>query len=179
VNSIARVSDAAQPRFSAFVTSGGGIIAVLVGLFLLVWPSMTTVLAVIALALYWLISGVIKVIRSVRLRGENWTWDLIGALFSVFVGAIVLVNPLAGAVLSVELLFVALAVAGLVSGLFDVVSGLRAHSWGQVLLGVALMAVGVLLFAEPATGLQLVKWGAGIGLVVVGFGWLITAFERS
>jgi uncharacterized membrane protein HdeD (DUF308 family) len=179
VNSIARASSAEQPRFNAFVTSGGGIIAVLVGLFLLVWPGMTAVLLVAGLAVYWLIGGFIKVIRAMRQRDENWVWDVIGAVLSIFVGAVVVVNVLAGTIIAVELLYVALGVAGLIAGIFEIVTGIRQRSWGHALLGVAEMALGILLFAEPVAGLQLVKWLAGIGLIVAGFGWLIAAYQRD
>ncbi|HEY3149859.1 MAG TPA: DUF308 domain-containing protein, partial [Dongiaceae bacterium] len=59
------------------------------------------------------------------------------------------------------------------------VSGIRLRSWGHAVLGVAEMALGILLFAEPVAGLQIVKWLAGIGLIVAGFGWLIAAYQRD
>ena len=161
------------------MTVVGGLAAVIVGGYLLAFPGTTAFLLLLILGIYWLISGGIKIARALIHRDPSWGLDVLAGAVSVIVGLVVLGNPVAGTVIAAGLLFVSLAVAALVAGVISVVKGVRQRAWGQTGLGVAEFALGVLLFAEPALGLQLLVPLIGIAAIGAGLAWMVISFQRS
>ena len=166
-------------RQSGYLTAAAGIAAVIVGGFLLLVPGITVVVAIAVVAGYLVISGVVKVFGAVRHRDIGWMWDIAGAVLAIAVGVIVLFNALWSSIVALELLFVALAFAAVVAGAFQLYRAFRDRSWGHALLGVAEIAIGVLLFLHPVFGMQAMVSLFGIAAIVAGLGWLIAAFQRA
>jgi uncharacterized membrane protein HdeD (DUF308 family) len=179
VSTIARAADAVRPRTSGYLLAAAGLTAVVVGVFLFILPGMTTLLLVTLLAAYWLVSGVVKVVRSLVHRGVGWIWDACGGILAVIAGGVVLANLAAGAIISVELLFVGLALAAMASGVLQIVTGIRERSWGQGLIGVAEIVLACLLLLHPVFGLQATVWLFAIAAIGVGFTWLISGFQSA
>jgi uncharacterized membrane protein HdeD (DUF308 family) len=161
------------------MTALGGIAAVVVGLYLLFVPGVTAVVMIGLVAVYWLIGGIVKVVRTLMHRGIGWGWDLAGALLSIAVGALVLSSGLSGVIFSIEVLYVSLAVGGLLIGCMEIIRGIRDRYWPQILLGIAEMLLGLLLLTQPTFGMAVAVWLIGLALIAVGFSWLINAFQRA
>lgn len=179
MSTTAGTGTATRSRPNGYLTAAAGLAAVLVGAFLLLVPGVTVVVTVALLAGYLVISGAVKVFSAVRHRDIGWMWDIAGAVLSIAVGVIVLANALWSSIVALELLFVALAFAALVAGAFQLYRAFRDRSWGHALLGVAEIAIGVLLFLHPVFGLQAMVSLFGIAAIVAGLGWLIAAFQRA
>ncbi|MDG6897797.1 hypothetical protein A6A19_07370 [Actinobacillus delphinicola] len=88
------------------------IIALLIGGFLLFWPVQGIYTLTIALAVLFLVSGIVKLAYSFMLRGENYFWmHVISGLISIALAALIFgyfpesAASILGILLSVELLF--------------------------------------------------------------------------
>jgi uncharacterized membrane protein HdeD (DUF308 family) len=161
------------------MTALGGLAAVIVGGYLLAFPGTTAFVLLFILALYWLISGGVKVARALIHRDLGWAWEVVGGMLSVIVGLVVLANPAAGTLFATGLLFVSLALAALFVGAISVVRGVRQRAWGLTGLGVAEVVLGVLVFAEPAVSLQILVPLVGIAAIGAGLAWMVISFQRT
>jgi uncharacterized membrane protein HdeD (DUF308 family) len=66
-----------SPWWSVFLE---GIIAVIIGIFLLYEPIVTTILLIQILAIFWLAQGIVSVIEALIFT-KNWVWNLVSGIF--------------------------------------------------------------------------------------------------
>jgi uncharacterized membrane protein HdeD (DUF308 family) len=139
----------------------------LLGLFLLVAPVPSAAALATLVAACWLLGGVVSAIAALWRRGDGWGWRLVGGVASALGGVLVLAHPVFAAFVAVGTLFLVLAMVTFGVGFVTLFSG---HSIGTVLLGLAFLAVGLLLlfgsFNVVAFG-DLVQW---IGLLSIAGG---------
>jgi uncharacterized membrane protein HdeD (DUF308 family) len=112
-----------------------GVLGVLAGLVTLVWPAITVIVLLVAIAIWAIIAGVLQIVAAIRLRkviSNEWFLGLSG-LLTLALGVLLIVQPAEGAI--------ALVVA---IGIFAIV-------WGVILLALAfrLRAVGKDLASTP------------------------------
>jgi uncharacterized membrane protein HdeD (DUF308 family) len=130
----------------------------LVGVLLLFVPIATAAGIVTIVGVCWLVAGVISTIIALTGRESGWVWQLFGAVIGIVAGLVVLTHPLFSTLVAVEALFVILAVSILVVGGTEII---HSHSMGGAVLGVALVAIGLLMLVEPfhvMPLLTLIQW---------------------
>ncbi len=147
-----------------------GICAIVLGVLLLARPGMTALVLVVVMGVYWLIEGVFDVIFAVVHRARQWGWRLAGGIISALGGLFILAYPIAGTVITVLLLYWVLVTVAIISGILNIIGGLRAatRSWWTVLLGVLKIALAVLLLANPLLGTLALVPALGILAIVNG-----------
>jgi len=108
-----------------------GLAGIAAALITIAWPAITALALVYVIAAWAMVTGVLQTVAAVRLRkyieGE-WLLAL-GGIASVIFGILLVIAPLAGA-LVITLWFGAYA---LVFGVLLVVLGFRLRSWGRTL----------------------------------------------
>lgn len=73
-----------------------GIISLLFGIILLVWPGKTIAFMVILIAIWSIVIGVLQIIANISIRKEApgaWVWGVISGALGVIFGILVLVWP--------------------------------------------------------------------------------------
>jgi uncharacterized membrane protein HdeD (DUF308 family) len=78
-----------------------GVISLLFGIILLVWPGKTIGFMVILIAIWAIIIGILQIISNVSIRKESgraWIWGVISGALGVIFGIVVLVWPGVGLV---------------------------------------------------------------------------------
>lgn len=83
-----------------------GVIGIVAGLLVFIWPGLTAVLLLYIIAAWAIMSGVLEIVSAVRLRTiieHEWAWIISGALSIVF-GCIAVARPGAGALAVVWLI---------------------------------------------------------------------------
>jgi uncharacterized membrane protein HdeD (DUF308 family) len=78
-----------------------GVVSILFGILVLVWPGMSLGILVIFVGIWAIIIGVLQIMTSVRHRAvpnSGWVWGIIGGALAILFGILVLVRPGAGLV---------------------------------------------------------------------------------
>ena len=158
-----------------------GIAVIILGIFLISAPGMTTVALVGVLGLFLLALGLLAIVR-IFLGGaqarSHWVWSLLVGVLGILAGILVLQNLLFSTVIIPTTLVVLVGVIAIVMGIVDVVRGFRGGGWSAFLVGALDLIIGFLLLGsvlQIASALPI--WLGTIGLFV-GFFLIILAFGK-
>lgn len=156
-----------------------GIVAVLFGVITLVWPKMTLAVLVFAFGLFAVISGITAMVAALRNRDyPGWGFLLFEGILGILAGAIALIWPGITALAFIYLLAgwaIFTGIMALVAPLAYPMSGGRGI-W-SVLSGLLSIAFGILIAAQPASGLLAVVWLIGFYAIVVGVTYIVVYFQ--
>src|SRR4249919_593783 len=108
-----------------------GIAGILLGLMLLAAPGQTLVALVHFLGFYWLITGVLALVRVFTDRAVPWIWSLLVGVVGVASGILVLKHPLLAAVTAPTVLVRILGVDGLIMGVLDIIGSFTGGGIGS------------------------------------------------
>lgn len=152
-----------------------GIAALILGIFLISSPGMTTVVLITFVGAYWLVDGIFSLVGMFVDR-RAWGLKLALGLLGILAGIYVLRHPLWASVLVVSFVVILLGIQGLIAGVLHLIRGFRGEGWGPIVLGILYVIFGLVLLANvyvAALSLPVVLgiFGivAGIILIVVSF----------
>jgi uncharacterized membrane protein HdeD (DUF308 family) len=154
-----------------------GIAAILLGLMLLTAPGATLVVFVTFLGLYWLITGVLALVRVFVDRSVPWIWSLLIGIVGIVAGIFVVKHPLLAALTVPTALIIILGILGLVMGVLEIIGGLTGGGIGSFILGVINVLVGLLLLSSPVAAALAVPLIFGVLLLMQGVALMIWAFR--
>jgi len=158
----------------AFAVSG--VVAIAIGAILLIWTEATLSVIAVLFGLYFVISGVVRIVRGAASTGSAAG----GRVLNIVLGVLVLILG----ILAIRNPEGSLAVLGLLVGIVWIVEGVAAlveyttdsSRWPGIILGVVGVLAGVIvLFAPVATVGVLVTIG-GIMLIISGLVQLVRGF---
>jgi uncharacterized membrane protein HdeD (DUF308 family) len=150
-----------------------GLVAVLFGLLTFFLPGITLVTLVLLFGAYALADGVFNVIAFFRVASHQWAL-LIEGVVGIIAGVLTFAWP---AITALALLYL-IAFWAILTGIFEVVAGIRlrktiANEWLLLLMGVLSLLFGLLILFAPGTGaLAIVLW---IGAYALVFGVFLLA----
>ena len=153
-----------------------GIVLLLLGIIALLDSVVVTAISVIFFGWVLVIAGVVETVQAFRHRRSGHLFlHTLNAVLSIVVGIMLLLSPLAGALV----LTLVLAVYFTVAGVFRMLTALslRLPGWGWALFnGTVTLILGILIWMHwPATGLWVIGLFIGIDLLVVGWSQIMTA----
>lgn len=132
-----------------------GIILLVTGIVLLVFPRATLATLIFVLGIYWLIDGVSTIISSLRARKfhKSWGWGLFTGVLGAVAGLVVLSKPMLSSVLTTSFLMWFLGISAIIYGFSGLFTGLKLPNgnrkssmiWG----GVFSVLFGVILISSP------------------------------
>jgi uncharacterized membrane protein HdeD (DUF308 family) len=154
-----------------------GSAAILLGLMLLTAPDATIVALTTFLGVYWLISGLLELVRVFLDRSVPWYWSLLAGIVGVLAGLLVLRHPLLAALTVPAVLVVILGVQGLIMGVLDIIGGFEGGGMGSFILGVINILLGVLLLSSPLVVALALPLVFGALLLLQGAALFILAFR--
>ena len=147
----------------------GGVLGVLAGILVVVWPGITLLVLAALLGINLVIGGVISTVTSVtgdQTAGER-TLGIIAGLLSLLAGVIVFARPAR----SLAVIGAIIGAFWVVGGIAEFISGLTGsseHRAISILSGLLTTVAGVVILAWPAVSLVTMTWVAGIWMVVYG-----------
>jgi uncharacterized membrane protein HdeD (DUF308 family) len=156
-----------------------GIVAVLFGIVALVWPKMTLSALVFVFGVFAVISGITTVVAALRYKEfPGWGWILGEGILGIAVGAVALVWP---GITALAFLYL-LAAWAILTGIFEVITPLAYPMSGgravlMALAGVLSIVFGILLAAQPSSGLLAVVWLIGVYAILFGIMYIGMYFE--
>jgi len=154
-----------------------GLAGILLGVMLITAPGATLVVLSTFLGFYWLITGVLALVRVFADRSVPWLWSLLVGIVGILAGIFVVRHPLLAALTVPTALVIILGVQGLVMGVLEIIGGLKGGGLGSFVLGVINVLVGLLLLGSPVAAALAVPVVFGVLLLVQGVGLIIWAFR--
>lgn len=149
-----------------------GIIAIIVGIFLLYEPIATTILLIQILAIFWLVEGIFSVIRALVFTKDG-KWKLLSGILSIIAGAVILMYPVISPYIVLRLLIIFIGILALVNGAVIITSALKGGGWGTGILGALTIVLGLLLLTNSLAGVIILPWIFGVFFVIGGIGAVI------
>jgi uncharacterized membrane protein HdeD (DUF308 family) len=154
-----------------------GLAGILLGVMLLTAPGATLLALTTFLGFYWLIMGVLALVRVFVDRSVPWIWSLLVGIVGILAGIFVLRHPLLAALTVPTALVIILGALGLVMGVLEIIGGMTGAGVGSFILGVINVLVGLLLLSSPVAAALAVPLVFGVLLLVQGVGLIIWAFR--
>jgi uncharacterized membrane protein HdeD (DUF308 family) len=154
-----------------------GIAAIIVGAMLVTEPGETFLALLPLLGVYWLVIGVLSLVRIFADRSVPWIWSLLTGIIGVLAGIFVLRHPLLAAITVPTVLVIVLGVQGLVMGVLEIIESFKGGGIGSFILGLINILVGLLLLGRPLAAALAVPLVFGVLLLVQGAGLVIWAFR--
>jgi uncharacterized membrane protein HdeD (DUF308 family) len=154
-----------------------GVAATLLGLLMLAAPAMTIVALMPFLGVYWLIVGILSLVRIFVDRSTPWVWSLIVGVLGTLAGMFVLRHPLLAAITVPTTLVIVLGAQGLIMGVVEIFGAFKGGGVGSFILGVINIVIGILLLSSPWSAALAVPFVFGLLLLVQGIILIIYAFR--
>ena len=151
--------------------------AIILGLMFLTAPGATLVVLVTFLGFYWLITGVLALVRVFVDRSVPWIWSLLVGIVGILAGIFVLHHPLLAALTVPTALVIILGVQGLIMGVLDIIGGFKGGGFGSFILGAINILVGMLLLGSPIAAALAVLLVFVVLLVVQGVALIVWGFR--
>ncbi len=153
-----------------------GLLAVIVGILLWTNPLKTANFLVMFIAIYWLITGVISIVRIFTDRG-HWVWKLIMGVIGILAGLILLQNPVEGTLIFGVTVVLILGIQGLIMGVISLVEAFQGGGWGPGIIGALSIIFGVLILGNMGAATLVLPWVIGIFMMVGGFIAIVMSFR--
>lgn len=174
-------------KVSAWAIALRGIVAIIFGVAVLVWPSVTAYILTLAFAIFVLAEGGVLVLATLRHRHESELWPLyiILGLLGLTAGIYLLANP---RISGLTLMFIIGAYA-VARGIVDIMLGVMLRhdiqgEWLLIIGGLISLVFGLFVFAKPASGALAILWLIAIfaiitGLVLLGVAFALDGYKRQ
>ncbi|MFD3508844.1 HdeD family acid-resistance protein [Nocardia sp. NPDC058666] len=155
-----------------------GLLAVVLGIIVLVWPGPSLLVAGVLFGIYMVVSGIFQLVAAfTHLPSTSFrVLSFISGVLSLIIGVFCFRDDLASIVLlglwiGISWLFRGIAV--LFAAISD--SGVPGRGW-QIFYGIVSALAGVVLIVWPISSIATLVWVVGIFLIVIGVMEIITAF---
>ena len=120
-----------------------GLAEIILGLLLITAPGLTTIAIVGFLGFYWLIMGILALVRVFVDRSVPWAWSLLIGIVGILAGLSVVKHPLLAAIGIPTAIIIILGIQGLVMGVLEIVSAFAGGGIGSFTAGAIYAAVGL------------------------------------
>jgi uncharacterized membrane protein HdeD (DUF308 family) len=156
-----------------------GLAAILFGILTLVWPKLSLTALVFLFGVFAVISGITAVVAALRSTDmQGWGLLLFEGILGILAGAVALIWP---GITALAFLYL-LAAWAIITGITELIAPLAFPMSGRravlmVLSGVLSVVFGVLIAAQPSSGLLAVVWLIGVYAIVVGIMYVAVYFE--
>jgi len=154
----------------------GGVVAIVLGVMILVWPEATLGIVAVLFGLYFLIGGVVRIVRGIVMVGGSAGVRVLNILLGVLLlvaGVIAIRNPIG-----------TIAVLGMVIGISWLIEGVAAlvetstdsSRWFGILFAVISIVAGIVVLLSPVNSLGVLVIVGGVFLIVSGLVQLVMSF---
>jgi uncharacterized membrane protein HdeD (DUF308 family) len=149
-----------------------GIIAIIIGVFLVYEPIATTILLIQLLAIFWLAGGIITVIGTLMFTKDG-KWKLLSGILSIIAGVVILMYPIISPYIVLKFLVIFIGALAIVNGAVVLASAFKGGEWGTGVLGILSIILGLLLLTNSFAGVLIFPWMFGFILIIGGIGAVI------
>ncbi len=167
----------AKPPIQWWLVLIQGIATLLIGIFLLTDPVLTSRMIVFYIGIYWVVTGILSLIRIFTDRG-NTIWKLISGIIGILAGWFLISNITDGATLVFGVAAVIiLGIQGIIMGILGLVESFQGAGWGPGIIGAISVIIGIMLLGSQLGYAMVLPWVIGIFAIVGGIFTIIFAFR--
>ncbi|RXP53461.1 hypothetical protein EC396_10205 [Lutibacter sp. HS1-25] len=102
-----------------------GIVLLIVGLILVIFPQSTLSMLMVLIGIYWLVDGIATIVRAINRKESMSSWGVISGIIGVVAGSVVLSKPYLTAVFTASFFMWFIGISALVYGFSGLFSGLK------------------------------------------------------
>ena len=153
-----------------------GIAAIIIGILLLANPRITTAVLIQFLGIYWLIVGIIDIVR-IFLDSSMWGWKLFSGLIGILAGIAIIQYPLWSSLLVPTVMVWVFGFFGIIIGVIGLIQAFQGAGWGAGILGILSILFGLLLLTNAFIASLTLPFIFGILAIVGGLAALVMAFQ--
>jgi uncharacterized membrane protein HdeD (DUF308 family) len=158
----------------------GGVLAVIVGILILVWPGKTAMFVTVLIAIYAIAAGLVYAGLGIFSKTKGG-WARIGhialGLLFIIAGIIMLMNLQAATGWFAVVFGIIVGIMWIVEGIVSLSTLGDASSKGwTIFFAILSIIAGVLVLFSPLWGAAVLWWLLGIGLIVLGIINIVRAF---
>lgn len=157
-----------------------GVLGILFGMAAFVWPGITLLTLIVLFGVYAIIDGLVAVGTGLSRTKETSRWwtFLLEGLLGIGAGVVALLWPS----LTTLVLIYMIAFWAVFTGILEIVAAIRlrneiTNEWMLGLGGLISIALGVLLFFQPAAGSLAIVWTIGAYAVIFGILLVVLGFR--
>jgi uncharacterized membrane protein HdeD (DUF308 family) len=154
-----------------------GIAGIIFGLMLLTVPDLTTIALVSFVGLYWLIMGVLALVRVFVDQSIPWFWSLLIGLVGILAGISVSKHPLLAALTVSTAIIIVLGVQGLIIGAIEIAAGFMGGRMSSFIPGVIYLLAALFLLGSPIVAVLEMPLVFGVLFLVQGVVLTVFAFR--
>jgi len=158
----------------------GGVIALIVGILILVWPGRTALVVTAIIAAYAIAAGLVYAglgIFSRRMGGWARVGHIVLGVLFVIAGIIAFLNLGATTVWLAVFLGILVGIMWIVEGIVSLTTLSGAGSKGfTIFFAILSIVAGIILLFSPLWGAVVLWWLLGISLIVLGIVQVVRAF---
>lgn len=166
---VVRVARAPEP----WLLVARGLVAIILGVIGIGWPSLTLELLVMTFGLYALVSGAAGIATAILRGDELRAWHIVDGIAGLIAGVVVFTFPTETAIV----LGIVVALWAILAGTVGVVVALRSRSPWLAVAGVAIALSGALMLVAPDVSAVALMWLIAVGLIVHGAVLTVVGFE--
>jgi uncharacterized membrane protein HdeD (DUF308 family) len=152
-----------------------GIIALILGSFLIVYPIKTLSVIIWFLGFYWFFSGMVTLFTAF-VDSRDRGWKILLGILGIILGLLILAYPLYSTLVVPFVFTVMVGVFALVYGFIALYGGFTGKGWGVGILGLLSIFFGILILANPVAATIAVPFVFGIFGIVFGFAAIVGSF---
>jgi uncharacterized membrane protein HdeD (DUF308 family) len=153
-----------------------GVLAIVLGILALAWPTITLLALAIVFGAYALVDGIFAAVAATRAGPGRHTPFVLEAIFGIVIGLLALAWP----TVSLFVLVFLVAIWAIVTGVSAIMTAVRARElitgeWLYILGGAISVLFGVLVLFWPASGAVAVAWLIGVYAILFGITMIAAA----
>jgi uncharacterized membrane protein HdeD (DUF308 family) len=152
-----------------------GLIALILGIFLLAYPLQTLMVMIVFLGAYWFVSGIFTLV-SLGVDKEHMGMKIVLGFLGIILGLLILAYPFYSTFIVPFVFVIMIGVLALIYGFIALIGGFTGRGWGIGLLGLLSIIFGILILANPYAATIAVPFVFGIFGVIFGFIAIIGSF---
>ncbi len=152
-----------------------GIIALILGCFLLAYPLQTLMVMIVFLGAYWFVSGIFTLV-SLGADKSDMGWKILLGFLGIILGLLIMAYPWYSTLIVPFVFIIMVGVFAVIYGFVALIGGFTGKGWGIGLLGLLSIIFGLLILANPYASTIAVPFVFGIFGIIFGFIAIIGSF---
>lgn len=158
----------------------GGVIAIITGLVILVWPGVTAQVITLILAIYAVLGGLVYLALGFAANMGGWArvGHILAGLVFIAAGVLAFMNPAQSAVLLATIVVTFIAIAWIFEGIAALATlGMSTSRGWTIFTAIVSIIAGIVLLVLPLTGAAVLLWWFGVSLIVIGIFQVVRSFS--